>query len=381
MKNQYVLLTGGKNNAGDHLIKHRAKKLFQWLKPEVQILDLDGWKGLTDNDLNEVNDSKALIMTGGPALQNKMYPKVYKLRDNLDDIQVPMLTMGIGWYSQRGEWKDTHNYKLDNKSLELLERINNSGYMSSVRDYHTLNTLHSLGMKNFLMTGCPALYSQDHINGDFSNSLNIKKIGFSLGVSMKTSNRMYKQMQNVLLMLKELFPQAKIQAVFHHSPSDKYLQTHGANKALYYVQKKYLNWLKENGFDYVDISGNADNLINYYSNVDFHIGYRVHAHIFMSSISKPSLLLSEDGRGKALEKVIGGTIFDAYESMNDSLLFKVLQKLSIKIDNYNDSKLLVNDLKSSIHYELGNGIKFSQPRIEIDRHFDVMKKFIEQLPE
>ncbi len=381
MKNQYVILTGGKNNAGDHLIKYRAKRLFSWLKPDTEILDLDGWKKLSSHDLDEINNSKALIMTGGPALQNKMYPKVYGLRDNLDDIKVPMLTMGIGWYSQRGEWKDTHNYKLDNKSLELLEKINNSGYMSSVRDYHTLNTLHSLGMKNFLMTGCPALYSQNHLNDNFSNSLNIKKIGYSLGVSMKTSDKMYRQMQNILLMLKELFPKAKIDVVFHHSPTDEYLETHSANKALYSVQQKYLNWLETNGFSYVDISGNADNLVNYYSNIDFHIGYRVHAHIFMNSISKPSVLLNEDGRGKALEKVIGGMIFNAYDNVNDSLLFKILHKLSIKVDNYNNSKFLVDDLKSSINYELGDGIKFSQPRIEIDRHFNVMKKFIEQLPE
>ena len=100
----------------------------------------------------------------------------------------------------------------------------------------------------------------------------------------------------------------------------------------------------------------------------------------MNSLSKPSVLLNEDGRGKALEKVLGGMIFNAYESMNDSFIYKVLRKLSMKVDNYNDSKSLVIDLKNSIHYELENGIKFSQPRIEIDRHFDVMKYFIGQLP-
>jgi hypothetical protein len=380
VKDQYVLLTGGKNNAGDHLIKHRAKKLFQWLKPDARIIDLDGWKNLTDGNLNEINNSKALIMTGGPSLQNKMYPKVYALRDNLDDITVPMLTMGIGWYSQRGEWKDTHNYKLDNKSLELLEKINNSGYISSVRDYHTLNILHSLGMKNFLMTGCPALYAEDHLNENFPNSFNIKKIGYSLGVSMKTSDKMYRQMQDVLLMIKELFPHAKVDVVFHHSPTDEYLKTHGANKTLYNIQKKYLDWLEKNGFNYVDISGSADTLVSYYSNLDFHIGYRVHAHIFMNSISKPSVLLNEDGRGKALEKVLGGMIFNAYDSVNDSMLYKVLRKLSMNADNYNHSKFLINDLQNSIQYELENGIKFSQPRVEIDRHFHVMKQFIGQLP-
>ena len=380
MKNQYIILTGGKNNAGDHLIKHRAKKLFQWLKPDTNIIDLNGWEYLTDEQLEMINNSKALILTGGPALNNKMYPNIYALRDNLDDIKVPLLTMGIGWHSQKGEWRDTHNYVLDNQSLKLLKKINDSGYMSSVRDYHTLNVLHSLGMKNFLMTGCPALYSKENLNEDFPETLDIKKIAYSLGVSLKTSDKMYEQMQSVLLMIKELFPSAEIKAVFHHSPTEEYLETHGANKNLYYAQKKYLDWLKSNDFNYVDISGSADNLVNYYSQVDFHIGYRVHAHIFTNSISKPSVLLNEDGRGKALAKVLGGMIFNAYDSMNDAVIYKVLRKLSIKVDNYNQSKFLVNDLRNSIYYELENGIKFSQPRIEIDRHFHVMKQFIGQLP-
>jgi len=380
MKNQYVLLTGGKNNAGDHLIKYRAKKLFEWLRPNVNILDFDGWKKLSDSDLIEINKSKALIMTGGPALQNKMYPKVYGLRENLNDITIPMVTMGIGWYSQEGEWKNTHKYKLDNKSKLLLEKINNSGYLSSVRDYHTLNTLEHLGLKNFLMTGCPALYSQKHLNSEFDNLKEIKKIGYSLGVSMKTSKKMYLQMQNVLLLLKELFPNAEIEVVFHHSPTEDYMHTHGANPVLYAVQNSYLKWLIKNNFNYVDISGSAENLINYYSSVDLHIGYRVHAHIFTNSISKASILLNEDGRGKALEKVIGGVIFNAYDSLFESILFKILHKLSIKLDDYQDNKFLINDLRSSINYELKNGIKFYQPRVEIDRHFNVMKNFINQLP-
>jgi len=380
MKNQYVLLTGGKNNAGDHLIKLRAKQLFNWIRPDIRILDLNGWEKLSDADLEEVNRSKALILTGGPALQNRMFPNVYALRENLDEIKVPILTMGIGWYSHKGEWKDTHNYTLDENSLILLEKVNNSGYMSSVRDYHTLNILHSLGMKNFLMTGCPALYSQDHIGTKFLNRFQVKKIAYSLGVSMKMSKSMYTQMQNVLLTIRNLFPQAEIEVVFHHSPTETYLKTHGANKALYEVQKKYISWLINNQFNYIDISGSAKNLVNYYSNVDFHIGYRVHAHIFMSSISKPSVLLSEDGRGKALEKVLGGVILDAYTHVTNSLLFKVLNKLSINMDNYISNHFLEEDLRSIISYELEYGVKFSQPRLEINRHFNTMKMFIEQLP-
>ena len=50
--------------------------------------------------------------------------------------------------------------------------------------------------------------------------------------------------------------------------------------------------------------------MNYYSKVDLHIGYRVHAHIFMNSIAKKSILISEDGRAKGVKGVIGGIVWN-----------------------------------------------------------------------
>ncbi|MEG9327958.1 polysaccharide pyruvyl transferase family protein [Salinimicrobium catena] len=381
MKEQYVILTGGKNNAGDHLIKDRAKSLFKWLKPERKIIDFNGWERLSDAQLEEINQSKALLFVGGPALQNKMVPNVYALREKLDEIKVPMATMGIGWYSKKGEWADTYKYKLDIKTLELLTRINNSGIKSSVRDYHTLNVLKSKGFENFIMTGCPALYSKEHIGSTLNKPKKFKRIGYSLGVSPKTSESMFRQMKDVLLLMQEKFPAAEIKTVFHHSPSPKYLESHGANLNLYKFHNRFLNWLQQNNFDHIDISGGATEMHNYYSDIDFHIGYRVHAHILMSSQSKPSILLSEDGRGKALSQVLGGITLDAYEAINESLFMKGLNKFGVRIiDNIAPNHHLVDDLSHTLDYESKTGIKFYQPRVEINRHFEVMKNFIANLP-
>ena len=46
MKDQYVILTGSKNNAGDYLIKYRAKQLFTNLRPDRKIIDINGWEQL-----------------------------------------------------------------------------------------------------------------------------------------------------------------------------------------------------------------------------------------------------------------------------------------------------------------------------------------------
>ena len=153
MKAQYVILTGSKNNAGDYLIKYRAKQLFANLRPDRKIIDINGWEQLNTEKLAIINQSKALILMGGPALVENMVPKVYALTENLEDIKVPIVMMGIGWKSQKGNWEDTYSYSLSEKTLSLLDRIDNSGYQSSVRDYHTLNAIRFNGFNNFLMTG------------------------------------------------------------------------------------------------------------------------------------------------------------------------------------------------------------------------------------
>ena len=127
MKKQYTILTGSKNNAGDFLIKYRAKQLFKELRPDIEIIDFNSWEEFDKEKLKIVNESKALILLGGPSLQKLMRPNIYKMTKNLDDIKVPIVSMGIGWKSISGNWKDTYDYPL---SIELLRRINNSGYLS-----------------------------------------------------------------------------------------------------------------------------------------------------------------------------------------------------------------------------------------------------------
>ncbi len=76
MKEQYVVLTGGKNNAGDFLIKYRAKQLFTTFRQDRQIIDLNAWEKFDPQKLQTVNASKALILLGGPSLQKNMRPDI-----------------------------------------------------------------------------------------------------------------------------------------------------------------------------------------------------------------------------------------------------------------------------------------------------------------
>lgn len=381
MKNQYTILTGSKNNAGDFLIKYRAKQLFRTLRPDREIIDLNGWEEFDDEKLKTVNESQALILLGGPALIKNMRSKIYKMTENLDDIKVPIISMGIGWHSVSGNWIDTYKYPLNENDIKLLERINNSGYLSSVRDYHTLNAIRFKGFDNFIMTGCPAYYNLDDINKEVKIPT-INKVAFSLGVSFVESLSMEKLIKDNILKTKELFKDKDFEVIFHHSlDKDKFLSTHGSTTKHNNKHREFANWLELQNIQYTDISGSAENLINYYSNVDLHIGYRVHAHIFMNSITKFSILISEDGRAKGTKDVIGGIVLDGYTSFKKSFLSKVLNKLFSRFDRYSSNNYLTKELIDNINYEKNiDYIRIKNSRNQIDNNFNIMKNFLEQLP-
>src|SRR5690606_32660316 len=131
----YVLLTGAKNNAGDFLIRERAIALLRRLRPDRELVNLDGWRPITDEQLELVNGAEALLLTGGPSVRPNMRPGVYSLRSRLEDIEVPITTLGVGWRSASGDWPRTRKVVFSPQSRELLDRMTHDGLSLSVRDY------------------------------------------------------------------------------------------------------------------------------------------------------------------------------------------------------------------------------------------------------
>jgi hypothetical protein len=381
MKDQYVILTGSKNNAGDYLIKYRAKQLFSEFRSDRKIIDINGWEDLSNSNLNIINDSKALILMGGPALVEDMVPRVYSLANVLDKIKVPIIMMGIGWKSTEGNWKNTYHYKLNLNTLNLLKKVKNSGYLSSVRDYHTLSALRFNGCENILMTGCPAYYDQKYINTDII-SKDINKVAFSLGVSFIESPSMLNLMKDNIIACQKKFLDKDFEVVFHHSlDRARFLNAYKSASNHVKMHNEFANWLESKNIKYKDISGSAENLMNYYSNIDLHIGYRVHAHIFMNSIAKKSVLISEDGRAKGVKGAISGIVLDGYLKFRNNFISKVLYRLLPSYDKFLANEFLTKELISEIDYEqMINFSRMKSSRKIIDTNFIIMKKFINQLP-
>ena len=238
------MLTGSKNNAGDFLIKHRARKLFERIRSDRNVIDMNAWEELNAEKLEIINASEALVLMGGPALQHHMYPGIYKLPENLEAIKVPMIMMGIGWKSVNGDWPDTYDYPLSNSTIKLLDRIKADGFLSSVRDFHTLSSLEFKGYDNVLMTGCPAYYDLDSIGSSFVCPEKIQKVAFSLDVSFLRSPSMKALMKKQILELKQRFSVIGFEVVFHHSVNqEEFLKTDGATKHHSDGHKQFATWL------------------------------------------------------------------------------------------------------------------------------------------
>lgn len=389
-KPYYVLLTGSKNNAGDFLIKYRAKQLFTTLRPDRELVDVDAWRERDDHLLTTFNGAQAVILMGGPALVPNLYPSIYKVLGNIDDIKVPILTMAVGWRAFPGEWPQTYSYDFTEQSLKLLKRIEASGYQSGVRDYHTLNALLHKGFHSFVMTGCAALNDLDFIGKTYPSNPVVNKVAFSLGVAFTRNKEHEEGFKKLATGLRDKYKNKQFDVAFHHSLDE--IRFHEAYKRrskgrpshFYERHVEFTQWLQQEGISFTDISGSAENLINYYNKVDLHVGYRVHAHIYMSSVNRLSVLISEDGRGKAQRDVMNGLVLDSEFlrsiDIRHSRLIKSLMRLKL-VKKAFVNRFIAEDVLANLSYEESTNFdRIKRTRMMIDSLHIKMKAFLKQLP-
>jgi len=382
----YITLTGSRNNAGDFLIRHRAHNLLGALRPDRTLKDRNAWEPFTGERLEEVNGAAALILLGGPALRKNMYPEVYPLLPDLDRIKVPITIMGAGWHALPGTWEDSRNYHFTPPTQGLLERVAADGAGLSVRDYRSLNALDQAGISGGLMTGCPALYVPEMIGqplGDWPEG-GVKNLVFSLGVNFIGSTALERQAKEVIAGMRDAFPTAKFTVAFHHAIDFEALEaSYGEGQKLSARRhREIVRWLEGEEIAYVDISGGVEKLIALYDAADFHVGYRVHAHIFMSSLRKPSVLLTEDGRGRALKDVLGGVIFDSWAPRNLTVKERLLAKAGRPVGERRMAfSGIEHDVAAIVAYETKHDSpRFGQPVERIDRHYGLMQRYLRGLP-
>lgn len=293
----YILLYGAKKNVGDFLILDRAIKLLRRHKPNRELFKVKRWLPI-DEYIDKINQSKAVILCGGPAYQKDTYPGIYPLTQNLFDIRVPIIPFGLGWFSDYPE-QDPLYFRFNNTSYLFIEKIHREIPLSSVRDIYTEWILRNHGIHNVIMTGCPAWYELDYINNQFQPMRNVTKIV----VTTAQNRRFHPQNIELLRRVAIMFKNAKRFCVFHRGIWSDAETPKSEEQDLLKIKSA----ADELGYEVIDASYDVSK-IDFYKQCDLHIGYRVHAHIYFLSIRKPSFLLNEDGRGRGFSASINMNI-------------------------------------------------------------------------
>lgn len=375
-KKYFIALTGAKKNVGDFLITERAIALLENIAPDYEFVIRPHWKEL--DDIEFVNNSEGIIILGGPGFQMNMYPGVYKLMKYLEDIKVPIYTLGTGWKGVPGDRTTEKLYEFTDSAKQMLNKMNETDAGMSCRDHQTERTLNNNGYKNVTMTGCPVWYDLDSIGKKFVAPKEVNRIIYTPAQSEFFSE----QSIQILKFLKNKYINSEIIVSFHRGIGevDQYTPKDDADNTL-----KIADAAKKIGVKVVDVSFDTSKL-SLYDDCDLHIGYRVHAHIYFLSKRLPSILIHEDGRGNGVSEALGSPGIDGYRSSNiysrffgafnkNRRVLSIYRKLAFRInDNITDD---LNNVISNL--EKTNFEHYINISKYIDEHYKVMETFIKNI--
>lgn len=310
-----ILLGGARNNCGDHLIVARAKALFSHYLPAADVTVLDRTREFSSRDFALMEAADLVVLAGGPLIRNNCAESL-NLADaassgRLAAMKTPFVVMGGG--AKPPEPFTPSRLRFTQPTRLLFEKIESSPYYSGTRDLESITLLRNAGFGNFDFTGCPALHSlppPEEPRRPFSLS-DVRKVVFSCGAPGGMCEDAIRQHLDVLEAVRRILPNAELVAAFHHTVQETEFGNVFGGRCPPGWRGLFARVCGA-GVRVADISGGLDRMLELYASADLHVGYRVHAHVLMTSWRKPSLLIAEDGRGSGMTDVIAGKVLRAW---------------------------------------------------------------------
>lgn len=296
--NGVVLLTTyphqGSQNVGDKLITHSFLKLIKNRMEGFNPLVL--WRGQS-LDMYTDNSIKVVLIPGF-SVCNDTYPQLFKFY-TLPYRNPKIIPIGCSFQDITPSYKAFYKHEYNSRTLSFFHEIVNDFGPIYCRDRVISDMLLSKGVDSCYM-GDLALYDDDYIGKNIQKDLVIENIAISVGHHEKYK---YQTMQ-MLDFIRRFYPNKQI-----------FLTLHG--KINNYSQH-IINYARNIGIEIKELFGDVDNL-DFYDEVDLHIGYRLHAHIACLRKRKPSVLLVEDARSYGFSKTIDTALgcIQAYNIYND----------------------------------------------------------------
>jgi hypothetical protein len=279
---RYLLLRRALRNAGDFLIFERAKRLIESVRPDVSIGAADAWRPLAEQmATEELGRYRAVIIAGGPGYATGLV-RTYPLGP-LDQLP-PLVLLALGSFVVPGTPEQLDGFRFEPADREFLDRVLTRSSMLGARDPVTARLLRANGYDRVLMTGDPAWYDLSRLYLDPIVPSRIQNVAFT----PPANPAYFRQAVDLFESFAADRPDASITIVHHRGvqvPFDQLAQRRG--------------WLTR------EISGSAEGFA-VYDDVDLHLGYRVHAHLYATSRGVLSYLIAEDSRGVGAIEGLGG---------------------------------------------------------------------------
>lgn len=373
-KDTYILLHKAKGNVGDLFIIERARALLERVRPDRKFEVWDREVPFTEEDLERVNAAAALMPTGGPVYQPQAYPRVFPLHPDLERITAPVIGFGVGWKAATGDWAEAATYRWPATTRQLLQKMETSGSKSGCRDSLTVAALRSNGFTNHMMTGCPSWYRGSEL-GFVEPPTERLRIAYTPG-ALNSNRRELAACDLAMLETVRELGAGELTVAFHHPVAQKKFEEHYSAKAWKRYQSNLmplLDHLRAANIEYVDLSADREKMMRTYADFDFHVGFRVHAHLHFLSEGKPSVLIAEDGRGWGMLDALPSLGFSIGELVSPSPLGR-FGAGSVR-------EAAVEGAGVAIRSEIAEGYPRSRRAVAaIGQTWPKMKAFLEGLP-
>lgn len=350
---QIGILSGAIRNAGDFLIEKRSFEIIKHIYPDAELIRFQRTEPL-NHEIERMNQCDFIVLAGGPAFQ----PDIYSLNgiplvDNLDDIIPPMYSLGLGWYGKVPE--DLYTvYKFTDKTRQLINRLAKDAPLSC-RDWYTVRALQENGYSNCIMAGCPAWYCLDILTGK-ERRKNVGGGREAICISDPARKKNFDLIIPLIKTVKKMYPDSPIHYVMHRNNGE----------LLSALGKEWRELKVETSC----IEKSADGF-SLYDDCKFHIGFRVHAHIYNLSRGGESILINEDARGMGVNNALG------LENLNIDTLIRVAENRTgrVKISIPAKDSMAIFQRKVEHYLEMNSqtdGLLYERAWMSIEKYYDVM---------
>jgi hypothetical protein len=342
---RFVALHGAKKNVGDFLIRERALALIRRVRPDHEIVLHPRWEPLDDALLAGAD---AVVLCGGPGLRKDFHPETFPLIPDLGAIPIPVLPLALGWSGRPADHPE--KFAFNNPSRVALSAILETVGWGSVRDDVSLRIVERSGVGEFRRSGCAAWYHLPSLGTPVRPPGKVRTLVFTAPAA---SARLFAESVRLMRLLRSRYKNAERFCVFHRGlRADRFTLKRESAAVLPLAAAAAAL-----GFEVVDAAYDLER-IAFYKEADLHVGYRVHAHLAFVSYRRPSLLISEDGRGLGQVE----TLHDEYRIRAGRVdtITRVAEALS------NEERLRYPGLSNAVG--------------EVERTWPVMQETLEQLP-